>query len=692
MSSSKYIDQFLPLVSQHDVLKSILTTPEEITTSLAALQAATKYGTMKTSFTTSSNCSQDEHHPGLDLEQCDDSRDLSSDDNNCQDHDITDPSSILCLVMGENETPRTAIVAAICFGWTVVAISKKLDKKWQGIQDDATSSSSSTGSYLGFHGTMEDFLVRGKEMMQKYLRREFDIQHIVIMGIESTNNSKPLQSIGGLFGIADLRGIYDKSPATVILVSSEEAVSSNDVHCGNRKLPFNSEPKYSFVDGNVVASSYRHVSVWKFPRSKAASSRLAKNKNISSEECSSQLSHTSTVSSLDRHSVNSKANISTSSSPHRTSIDQQDTVKRDLVYTRSSRVAQLQMQQTLASESKRNRLTSSPQIQQNHTKEEPISDVTPKRKASMFSFAKGKSKAKQPAKQESLASISNSASKTKAKLLRSEQVHPCKPATKNDSHNSVTPVVTNRKKLPVPSTIDVLVDPSKSAEKTSEKTSRNSTSADECVSIESAKTSPEEEKENSRIPSSLFIRNHKHNSSLTLETTSSSLEDEDLHCQSDHAKRSISRSKKSPPMHEFKKGDMVEIRIGDIFQLGTIEQESFKGVYNVKLFEDTPAWKDLRTKVNLYDNYFRKHGIIPEVPARQLRPFRPAEQGEVLYVWLNGKARQFQIQGFEDCGCDGLDLESMKYIVRFASKSGEGWRTVKHRVHVQKTYRQLFGM
>ena len=135
----------------------------------------------------------------------------------------------------------------------------------------------------------------------------------------------------------------------------------------------------------------------------------------------------------------------------------------------------------------------------------------------------------------------------------------------------------------------------------------------------------------------------------------------------------------------YNTGDFVEVRVGNIYQAGTIANQLFRGVYNVTLFGDTPAWKSKRLQVDIYQ---QSPECIPEVLARDIRPYTPAPLGETIYVFVNGRERKCRVHGYSYDDCDALTARHMKYIVKFASKNG-GWRNEKHRVPVYRAYKLL---
>ena len=585
----KYIKQFLPLASQHHELYSIFTSPEDITTSLAAVQAAAKFCVPN-----NTNIVSDD--------------DTASKDYVSITAAVVDPSSVLCIVLGESHTPRTAAVAAIQTGWKVVAIDEHLHEKYEGLCSDLTSAHSNSSSrLLCFNGKVETFLFEGKEWMEAILCEKVDIEHIIILGVGNSKNENPLQVLRGMCGIMDLRFLFDNAPATVILMSSEEDTTAN-TDGGGRKCVYNLEPKASFVDEDVL-SPYCHVRVWKFPCSDGGSSR-----SLGSSR-----------------STEGKAIPSNESS----------SVKNDAPpYAKSSRFANLQVQESRASMMKRR---PEPEQAANNVSVNSMGQTN-------FGKAKGKPRVMQLAQQEALAA----AAKAKAKITRFKKVQPIKSTSKkevstmvetNDVHTN-EPILTNVVKTPNPFKLSTI----------REKRDING-------SVRSIQSSDDS----------------KESSTFTVD---------DMQCVAGQTSNSDSFSNKgSSLIQEFSPGDIVEVQIENILQVGVIDQLTFKGVYNVKLFEDSSAWQSLRSKNPLYENCYRNYSILPEIHARQIRHFNPAMPGQLLHAWIKGKPRLCQVQKYvAGDNTNGSDIENMKYVVRLPNKGGTHWKHEKHRVRVKRTY------
>ncbi len=614
-------DRFMLMSEQGDFLNSLFPSTDLIGSSLAALQYACRYCASNTGIFNSP-------------QQVVDSRDsliLSSNGSHA-----SEPSEILCLVLGEGSFPRTAILAAICQGWVSVAIDEDLHPEWRGIHDEIARSNSTAGKYFGFQGSMKDFLANGRTIIQATMAETHRFVEIIMIGIESENNSSPLNDIGGLFGVADLRELYARAPVTVVSISSEDSsFLDGSIGCQNMNRPFSTEPKFTLVDTNL-SSPYRHLNVWRFPSSGAystsSSSRSARKSSLSSSVISS--------SSLERMSSKEHLGIGDSIVEGSTS--------ESILYGRNtkkySRVAQLQLQQALAAE---NRYVRRGSMKENLPIPATGNKAPVDGKSSILSFLKRRSQVPLSQREQ----LSSSAIKSK------------------EDGNIATPIITNIKKSP---TIPKAVGYSTKCE-----------SKSECVTVCEENQGDNNSHQYSLVSPSMPSRSNTCASSISsLDVTyTSTFDSDETQSFSGDLLPIHSRHSASSLTHQFHEGDIVEVRIDNICQMGVVETEPFHGFYNVKLLSDTPAWNNLRSKVDLYTKFYA-HGILPEVPARQLLPFRCANPGDVLNVWVKGKEYSFQIQGLED----GSKIEDTKYIVRFADKTGSGWRQIKHRVAVNKAY------
>ena len=209
-STSRYLDEYNQLTSRHPILSSLFKNEEQFTSSLAALDAAT--------LATSSKLQQD-----------------------------SSPSFTFCLVLGDGRIPRTAVLAALQYGWSVVAIEGKLDDKWEEkprpLQDCR---------FMGYKGNMSQFLSEGLDDVEYSLCPISEIKELVIICMEGGGGYDTLKSLRGRLGVSDLRVLYNNVSATIVSISSED--NSDD-------CPLKQKPSHYFVDEDILSNN-KLVQVW----------------------------------------------------------------------------------------------------------------------------------------------------------------------------------------------------------------------------------------------------------------------------------------------------------------------------------------------------------------------------------------------------------------------------------------------
>jgi len=123
---------------------------------------------------------------------------------------------VVCLVLGEGPTPRTAILASQHYGWTTYAIDPSLSDQWIGRQGDVPC-------YFGFAGTMGDFLKEdggggegvGSSTRFGRPRSGVPVRHLVVTGMQPSNRSEPVRMTGSGH-IHEVRSRYDDVPTTFV--------------------------------------------------------------------------------------------------------------------------------------------------------------------------------------------------------------------------------------------------------------------------------------------------------------------------------------------------------------------------------------------------------------------------------------------------------------------------------------------
>jgi hypothetical protein len=553
-------------------------------------------------------------------------------------------SRTLCLVLGDGRDPRTAVVASIRYGWSVVAIDEELDEKWQhprGLLPDRCR-------FMGYRGAMSGFLSQGYEMVQSSLCCISDIDHLVIICIEQGGGFDQLKTIRGRLGVTDLRVLYNNVPATVVSLSSDEIIQDSPLK----------SPSHSFVDEDILSTNKR-VQVFSFQGSRR---------------------HPTTVSSV----------VSPVRIPHmkqqRPRIMAEESTKRESPLPSApnrrgangnSKVAQLQKQQELAS---RRRTEISAGQGRMHTRK-PSATITDD---TSLSSSKCKDKpleasSSKPPRSSVKTSLSNMVLRRRATLgpvkrpnsidsggrrwTEGDEADSSKGGVlQTESNDTIMSLLSLHSPCPSRDVVIDVVSPSCMPRSASERHARMHDDP-----LDDVRTMKK------------HVFQSESSTSLTTESTANSSSHDDVFNQRNDSGSSIAAQ-------EFKSGDFVEVRVGNVYQPGIIDKQLFKGVYNVTLYGDTPAWNEKRSQVGIYQQSPER---IPEVLARDIRPFTPAPLGEVVFVFINGNERKCCVHGYSYSNSEELTAKTMKYVVKFAKKDGDEWRNEKHRVPVQRAYRML---
>jgi hypothetical protein len=631
MPRYKYIDDFRPMAEQHPMLSFLFPSSRQITTALGALNAAS------IGLSTSGSV-------GSSLDQLENSSSVT-----------------LCLVLEDGRDPRTAIIAAIQNGWSVVAIDSELDEKWQDPRDLLPHGC----SFMGFRGDMARFLSEGYELVQSSLCAIHDIKELVIICVEQGNNFDKLKSLRGRLGVTDLRVLYNNVSTTVLSVASNEIVGD---------CPLKSQPIHSFVDEHILASN-RLVQVWSFEGSRRL---LGSTASVSSSETNAKK-----IGPRIKSEDNVKTAVTVSSARQTRTI---------------SKVAQLQKQQELASK-KRIELSSKPARPPSIAVTDDTSESSSKCELQDSKTCNHRPP-KTPMKKFTTRSLTEMVPWRRATTHANERPdslrNGCRRNTEGDDVSSSQSLLQTDSKDTIMSLMSLHID-------TSEK--------DFPSSMDSQSAYPHPVKEvhlTGVVPPSCMPRSASERQARIHEMVSPGVCDEPIKMnKKDISDSYLSMNTEStansslcgddfdPPKNhssssetaamDYEPGDFVEVKVGNTYQAGTIDKQLFKGIYNVILFGDTPAWNEKRSNVDIY-KYCPER--MPEVMARDIRPFTPAPLGEVVYVFVNGNERKCCVQGYSYSDSKELTTRHMKYVVKFAKKDGE-WRTEKHRVPVQRAYRML---
>jgi len=247
IAPSKYIDTLLQLpcylnLNAYGIYKNC----EEISISMSVLECVRLYGTLKQDYFREHDCD------GL----------LVTDGNEAKKDTPTtvaavNPKSIVCIVLGEGSTPRTAILASQHYGWTTIAVDPSLSSDWEGYHEDIPN-------FTGYNTSISDFMSNDLSTDQvEFIHR---IEHLVIICIQHTKDSVRLK---GTAHINEIRERYNDVPTTLVSISPIRKVTlaptnRRNGQCGSKlEKDVGYEPNCSYIDENVF-SEVRQVEVWNF--------------------------------------------------------------------------------------------------------------------------------------------------------------------------------------------------------------------------------------------------------------------------------------------------------------------------------------------------------------------------------------------------------------------------------------------
>ncbi|KAL3802944.1 hypothetical protein HJC23_011567 [Cyclotella cryptica] len=169
------------------------------------------------------------------------------------------PKSIVCLVIGEGNLPRTAVLASLHYGWTTLSIDPTLSEDWDGFQDDVPN-------YTGYSGTISEFMTDDyTDSFLELSSSQSNVQHLVIVAIQTTKDQMRLK---GRSNINEIRARYEDVPTTLVSMSplrkATLAPKRRDGQCGSKlEKDVGYEPNCSYIDEGVF-SACRLVEVWNF--------------------------------------------------------------------------------------------------------------------------------------------------------------------------------------------------------------------------------------------------------------------------------------------------------------------------------------------------------------------------------------------------------------------------------------------
>ena len=248
IANCKYIDALLQLPSYLNLNAfGLFMNCQDVSVSMAALEAVRLYGTLDEGCFVPHDCD------GVPI-----SNEKEKTDNEANK---VNPKSVVCIVLGEGSTPRTAILASQHYGWTTIAIDPKLSEDWDGYHDDIPN-------FTGYSVSISDFMDdNGGEFSETMIEFSHEgVQHLVIIGVQHTKDSLRLKGNGH---INEIRSRYEDVPTTLVSLSPVRKATLAPTQrrigqCGSKlEKDVGYEPNLSYLD-EAVFSDTRQIEVWNF--------------------------------------------------------------------------------------------------------------------------------------------------------------------------------------------------------------------------------------------------------------------------------------------------------------------------------------------------------------------------------------------------------------------------------------------
>jgi hypothetical protein len=253
VADCKYIDALLRLPSYLNLnAYGIFQSCEDVSISMATLEAVRLYGTVDESFF----IPHDTEGLPAKSRRSNPRSILPTELNNHIEDESSSPKSIVCLVLGEGRTPRTAILAAQHYGWTTYSIDPSLSEGWDGYHDDIRG-------FTGYSGSISDFVESTADSMIEIQNQS--VKHLVIIGIQKQKDELRLKGKGN---IMEIRSRYNDVPTTLVSVSPVRKATlapkrRDGQHLSKLEKDIGYEPNCSYIDSGVF-SECRLIEVYNF--------------------------------------------------------------------------------------------------------------------------------------------------------------------------------------------------------------------------------------------------------------------------------------------------------------------------------------------------------------------------------------------------------------------------------------------
>ena len=252
VADCKYIDALLRLPSYLNLnAYGIFQSSEEVSISMAALEAVRLYGTLDEAFFVPhdteglpSKSRNANPRSTLPTEQHD------------AENETVNPKSIVCLVLGEGRTPRSAVLGAVHYGWQCYSIDPSLSDGWDGYHEDIPG-------FTGYSGTVAEFVDNTQDSIIEMENQS--VKHLVIICI---NKQKDQIRLKGDSNIMEIRARYNDVPTTLVSISPVRKATlapkrRSGQYMSKLEKDIGYDPNCSYIDSGVF-SECRLVEVWNF--------------------------------------------------------------------------------------------------------------------------------------------------------------------------------------------------------------------------------------------------------------------------------------------------------------------------------------------------------------------------------------------------------------------------------------------
>ena len=252
VADCKYIDALLRMPSYLNLnAYGIFQSSEEVSISMATLESVRLYGTLDETFFVPhdteglpSKSRMANLRSMLPTEQVD------------VENEAVNPKSIVCLVLGEGRTPRTAVLCSVHYGWTSYSIDPSLSDGWDGYHEDIPA-------FTGYSGTVAEFVDNTQDSIIEIQNQS--VEHLVIICI---NKQKDQIRLKGDSNIMEIRARYNDVPTTLVSISPVRKATlapkrRSGQYMSKLEKDIGYDPNCSYIDSRVF-SECRLVEVWNF--------------------------------------------------------------------------------------------------------------------------------------------------------------------------------------------------------------------------------------------------------------------------------------------------------------------------------------------------------------------------------------------------------------------------------------------